>query len=233
MIFPISGVVQFFGFIVILFFGVRAIIISREDKESSIFFLGIGCLLVALSRLFLAIPCLIFLEAQNWWFWFEIIERSFLVFGFSLIGYGVFSATWLKNHINKILFFLIIISIIIISDFFINPPHYFLDENGVLFWKDFPVFSSLLHSLFNFFISISVIIVFLRDFFYAKSRKAKARLIIIPLIFFFTILSSIFDFFIVPSFNLDPLISEINYIICYFLILISIIIGYLIEKKVK
>lgn len=231
MIFPVSGAVQLFGFFTLLIFAIRCFLLSRKEINKISLFFGIGFLLLSLSRLFLAIPCLVFLENKKWWFIFELLERSFLVGGFSFLGYGIFLPTKLGKYINKIFLIFILVSISIIIGFYLRPPEFFIRENGVLDWKNIPFFPAIINFVFIFFLSISAVFLFIREFYLAVSNKVKARSLTMALVFLWAILPAIFDFFAIPLLNINPLISEINYFICYFLILLTVIIGHLFEIR--
>lgn len=231
MVFPISGAVHFFGFFALLSFAIKSFLLAKKELNKIALFFGIGFCLISLSRLFLAIPSLMFLEKQKLWFVFEMIERSFLVIGFSFLGYAIFLPTRLKRHINKIFVLFILISIIIVLGFYFHPPEYFIEKNGILNWRNVPFVFVIINFIFVLFISGCAIFLFLREFYRSNSKKVKARSLVIALVFVWAILPAILDFFVVPLFNIAPIVSEINYFICYFLILLTIIIGYFFEKE--
>lgn len=230
MTFPISGFVQFFGFVALLSFATRAFFAASKEKNKEGLFLAFGFLFLSLSRLLLAFPFLLFLKNQSFWYLFEISERFFLLLGFSFIGYEVFYSTRLKKHIRKIIFLFLFICLIIMIDFAFSPPFYFFRENGILDWKNPPLLASILNFLFILTISVSGIVIFLRNFLHANSKKVKTRSLILSLVFLWSIFPAIFDFFAVPIFHLTPLISEINYFVCYFLILVTLISGYFLKE---
>jgi len=231
MVLPVSGIVHLFGFFVILLFGLRSLFIAKKENIKIALFFGIGFVLLALGRLFLATPALLFLEDKVIWFWCEIIQRSSLVIGFAFLGYAIFLGTFLKKHVNKIFVFLLLISFIIIIGFFLNPPHYFIRENGVLDWENIPVVFAFLNFIYILILCIFAIFIFLKEAYLARDKKIKVRSLILALVFFWVILPALFDFIVVPFLKVNPIVSEINYFICYFLILMSVVIGYLVEEK--
>ena len=224
MTLPISGLVQGFGFLVMVFLSYRFLKQGRKEKYTIGLAFGYGFLLFALSRIFLSIPSLFFLKDHTTWVIFEIIERTFLVAGITLVGYSVYSLIFPKNA-KKISIVFALISVIIIIGFMIAPPNYYVTESGILAWKNPPIFASVLNFLLLMIISIPGIIVFSKNAISTDIKKVKIRSLVMALALAWATIPALFDFFIIPFFKIAPIFSEIGYFVFFFLIFLTTLFG--------
>lgn len=153
---------------------------------------------------FLGIPSFFFLQDYRIWVIFEIIERAFLLFGLIFLGYSVYSLIVLE-HVKKIIIFFVLISITILMGFIINPPTYFITENGILGWENSPIIASFLNFLFLLMVTIPGTIVFFKNALSAKIKRVKIRGFVMSLTFVWSTMPSVLDFLFVPFFKANPL----------------------------
>jgi hypothetical protein len=231
MILPISGLIHIFGFFVTFFLSYKFLKIGKEEDNRVAKFFGYSMLLLSLGRIFLGIPALFFLQDYHTWIIFELIERTFLVSTLSVLGYIVYLIKFPK-HIKIIVFFLVLISLIIVVGFAISPPVYHVTEQGFLRWKNPPLIPSLLNFLFLLGVTIPAIIMFFREAGSAKVKKTKITSISMALMLILFLIPAFIDFFSEPFSNiLKPIFSDISYFLAYFLILVMIFASYIFELR--
>ncbi len=228
MILPISGIIQLFGFLVMFFLGYRFLKYGKKDKNQIAEFFGYSFLLISGSRFFLAIPALIFLKDPNLWLIFEIIQRSFLVVGTSVLGYLVYQIKF-PNQSKEILLFFVFFSIFIVLGFVLTPPKYFFTNQGILIWNDVPMVPSVLNFLHVLIVIIPAVAMFFKEARLTKIKKVKVRSIVMGLAIIWSVIPGILDFFLVPYLKLNPLLSEVNYLFFFVLLLATVLLSRLFE----
>jgi hypothetical protein len=225
MILPISGIIHTFGFLVMFFLAYRFLRYGKSENNVIGKFFGYGFFFVALSRFFLGFPSLFFLKDYNTWAIFESIERFFLLIGVIILGYIIYYVMFPK-YTKKFTIFFVLISIIIMVGFIINPPTTFVNNNGILIWENPPIFPSVLNFLLITLVLIPGIIVFYKEARSADVKKAKIRAIGITSAMAIVFIPGLLDFFVLPAFKVNPFYSEITYFLFYLILAMVIVFTY-------
>lgn len=226
MTFPISGSIHIFGFFSLLFLSWRFLKYAKKENNIIAKFFGYAFISFALSRFFLGLPALFMIREQNIWIIFEIIERAFLLLCVVLLGYIIYFIKFPK-HAKKITVFFVLFSFIILLGFIFNPPVFSLTESGILSWSP-----PLLPSILNFFLIMPITIlgsiIFFREAVLASSKEIKRKSLGLGLTMLWSIIIGILDIFLA---NLNPLYSEINYLIFYSILPIILLFSYFSSKN--
>lgn len=221
MAFPISGSIHFFGFLVFLFLGVRFLDVYRKEKNKIAKFFGLTLLFVGLSRLFISLSALPPTKGQSLLVIFELTERIFVLIGTVLLGYMIYFIKFPK-HAKKIAAIFSLIALIVFLGFFLNPPKLSINESGVFTWTP-PLIPSILNFLLILVIMVPGIILFFKEAKIAESKKARIRALGLGLAMLWIIIPGVLDFFFA---SLNPLYSEISYLIFYLILAVTLISTY-------
>jgi len=219
MIIPTTGIVFLIGAAVYFYLSDRFYRFYKKETNNTakwfsfaMFFQGLYFLLEGFTSLFL-------IDSTEIWSIVDPLRIGSLALAYLMMICAVVRVVFPK-FLPLFIFAYLILGAYAISVFVNHPPVMFY-TGGTLNWEIEPQISAVL--IFLLLLNIPFVVFFLKEAKKAKDRKSKIRALGLGLMFFLWIVSGLIDALLITYFELSPIYSDLNYLITFLVIGITLI----------
>lgn len=230
---PTTGLIYLFGTFIYLYLSRRFYQCYKEENNRTAKFFSYSFFLVGMNYLVTAIPTLFLIDSQSVWRFISPLYVFFISAGWFVLGYVVFSQKLPRYSKTIAIIFSYLVLVSIVPFIFYTPTYFYTD--GVLDWDFQMNFESLFLFLVPYIISpiflVLLIIIFFLQAKRASEKKVRIRSFGFALSLSFIIIGMLIDATLLNSANVHPLYSDLNYLIMFTTLAITLIFTWFPSKS--
>ncbi len=222
MVIPTTGIVFLFGVLVYFYLSWKFRKVYKKENNNTAKWFSYAFLLQGIYYLLQGVLALFLVDNPQIWRIVDPIRISITVISYLIIGYAIFKTAY-PRFTPYFIFFIFTSGMLSVVLFIIYPPSYFY-INGSMSWSwQVGLITKTINMISVFAVLLTFIFFFFREAKRTEDKSVKIRSLGLGLFFFLWIVSGMTDTVLCTVFNLNPVYSDLNYLITFLILAITLV----------